>query len=109
MRGEHSHVCSNKELYSRTEGVGVAEAARPGNQFIAMQRRRHVTIVLSLQKVAGYYRQSCPPHTQPALGLNAFIVPIYSYKVRVSFTPAAYGDSMTGWVILNGSPHRAER
>lgn len=42
---------------------------------------RHVTIVLSFQKVAGYYRQSCP---QPVLGLNAFIFPIYSYRLSAS-------------------------
>lgn len=70
-------MCSNKEHYYRAEGVGVAEAAKPGNQFIAMQTCDN-TVALSFQKVAGYYRQSCP---QPVLGLNAFIFPIYSYRV----------------------------
>lgn len=81
MCGEHSHVCSNKEHYYRAEGVGVAEAARPGNQFIVMQTCDNSSF---LPKSGRLLQAALATHSQPLLGLNAFIFPIYSYRVSVS-------------------------
>lgn len=60
MRSEHAHVCLNKDHDYRAEGVGVAGrgSEAPGNQFIAMQHCRRLTIVVSFQKVAGCVHSS---------------------------------------------------
>lgn len=73
------HMCVQTKTITTELKVWVWQAEAPGNQFIAMQRRRRVTIVVFFQKVAGFYRQSCPLEcTQPAVALKAFVSTIHS-------------------------------